>query len=244
MYSQDMGGLKWNPPKMMPPFMNSSKGHGMLIWFLRRDRHHWWGHGVLVRTLPGRGTAHSDQCGEEKCLFLFKIPLLPNFEIRDSNFAHIFWGQGGLERTLQARPRHIWINVGTIYIPAIKYLWGHAMLNSKSNLKCHPNRKDYGNTLYWCWIRGIFALFFKHWFGCPQNPCVNCLSIWINSRWTNWRFICAVAEMEIYYIFFCRSPVYPLFKRLLLFTILSIFQITFAALHQNFADIELANSKI
>ena len=23
-----------------------------------------------------------------------------------------FWGQGGLERTLQARPRHIWINVG------------------------------------------------------------------------------------------------------------------------------------
>ena len=143
-----MGGLKWNPPKMMPLFMNSSIGHGMLIWYLRRGRHHCWGHGVLERTLPGRGTAHLDQCGEEKCLFLFKIPLLPNFEIRDSNSTHIFWGQGGLERTLQAWPRHIWINVGTIYILATKYLWGHAMLNSKSNLKCHPNRKDYGNTLY------------------------------------------------------------------------------------------------
>ena len=47
-----------------------------------------------------------------------------------------------------------------------------------------------------------------------------------------------------YTTYFFRSPVYPLFKRLLLFTILSIFQITFAAFHQNFADIELANSKI
>ena len=207
------------------------KGHGMLIWYLRRGRHHCWGHGVLERTLPGRGTAHLDQCGEEKCLFLFKIPLLPNFEIRDSNSTHIFWGQGGLERTLQAWPRHIWIIVGTIYILATKYLWGHTMLNSKSNLKCHPNRKDYGNTLYWCWIREIFALFFKHWFGCPQNPCVNCLSIWINSRWTNWRFNCAVAKMEIYNKFFpdhqfihsskgfCYSRFFQFFKLHLLLSI-------------------------
>ena len=69
-----------------------------------------------------------------------------------------FWGQGGLERTLQARLRLIWINamLESISLPATKYLWGQAILNGKSYLKCPPNRDDYGNTLYWCWICGIF----------------------------------------------------------------------------------------
>ena len=89
-------------------------------------------------------------------VFFFEIQLLPNFEIRDSTY--IFWGQGGLERTLQARPWLIWINamLESISLPATKYLWGQAILNGKSYLKCHPNRNDYGNTLYWCWICGIF----------------------------------------------------------------------------------------